>query len=570
MVDNRGKFPVLRGVWIALLSLGWLIPNHYQPWPQFYLEAWVAILLLLGSFPLVFTRRRSSDGLYGIFFVSLALGLLPWIQHWTGLIPWPSDATVSSIYVASFAYASMMGSRWEKMVPLQLPDSLFSAILIAAILSFVLQVCQWAEVPGLDFLLLGPGYGRPAANLGQPNHLGTLLLWGVVAALWARLREEIPVFVTIPILMCLVLGIALSGSRTAILGLAILFLTACAWRRLLGGTKAIWLGIGLGVFFCFCLFLIPWISSSLSGDSGLRLAGDTGLARITQQGQEFRPAAWRLFFEAALERPIFGYGWNQTHLAQLQMFQGPFVVHNPFGHAHNFFLDLVLWCGIPLGALLIGILLRWFWVTVRAINSGEDVLMFWMLLILANHAMLELPLNYMYFLIPAALIMGVLNTRLHSPVAIVDMPPLHYLAWGCWLLLAVICVRDYALVEQAERQYGLERVGFRSLHTPEPPNTWLLTKWHGIYRFLYLKPQEHLPECTLQWAREVANYSFNPSLYFQLATLLALNDRREEARLWLERFCSVVPEENCAKGKIAWLSNGKKNKKIAGVKWPKE
>lgn len=562
---------ICKGGWIASLSLGWLIPNHYQPWPSFYLEAWIALFILLGSARIVLSHQCDREALFEITLVSAGLISLPLIQHCFGLIPLFADAVVSMIYLAGFTFALVLGSRWERLAPLVLPDALFAAFLVAGLLSFVLQLCQWTGIAGMDFLLMGPGYGRPAANLGQPNHLATLLLWSIVATAWLNARGFIGGLLAIFISACLLFGIALTLSRTAWVGLTLLFILLCYWRRLFDGPRVLWLGIGLGGYFLLCLVVVARINPAFSEmtvpTSGIALSNVIGSVDVARLSNELRPSAWMLFIEAILHQPLWGYGWNQGNQVQLQLV-GDSALHVSFAHAHNFFLDLVVWSGIPLGILLISILLRWFWRTAKAIKTVEEVLLFSMLILLGNHAMLELPMNYVYFLMPAAMVMGVLNTRLHVPVVVIGLRWVVRLSWVALLTITIVSVRDYSLVEQAERQLRIELAGFKSASPPNLPETWLLNQWREVYRFAYMKPREEIDDRTLKWAINVATYFYSPRAFFQLSTLLALNDRPDEARLWLKRFCNVVSPSECEKNKLIWLMNSEKSDKISMVKWP--
>ncbi|PIW09923.1 MAG: polymerase, partial [Comamonadaceae bacterium CG17_big_fil_post_rev_8_21_14_2_50_60_13] len=68
-------------------------------------------------------------------------------------------------------------------------------------------------------------------------------------------------------------------------------------------------------------------------------------------------------------------------------------MHTVFSHSHNLFLDLVLWCGIPFGLFVSLYLIRWFWLRLRAVRCAEDAVLMLFLLVVGNHAMLELPLH---------------------------------------------------------------------------------------------------------------------------------------------------------------------------------
>src|SRR5690606_30949599 len=106
---------------------------------------------------------------------------------------------------------------------------------------------------------LRPG-GRPYANLAQPNNLATLLLFGLLASVYLR---ECAVLGRFPSALCsclLLFGIALTQSRTAVLGLLVLagwllFARRCGWS-----TRSRELFIGLAVFFAM-LWGLPHLQS---------------------------------------------------------------------------------------------------------------------------------------------------------------------------------------------------------------------------------------------------------------------------------------------------------------------
>ena len=55
---------------------------------------------------------------------------------------------------------------------------------------------------------------------------------------------------------------------------------------------------------------------------------------------------------AIAEEPWHGYGWNQTTAAQFRVVDS---IHNKewVTSAHNLILDIFVWCGIPLGLLIV-------------------------------------------------------------------------------------------------------------------------------------------------------------------------------------------------------------------------
>ena len=210
--------PFFMFVGACALSLGWLLPNHYQPWLAFHCDAWVALILLVGAAGLIWRTDGPCDWHWATVTVGLIM-VIPAAQVLAGQVVSAGVAWVSLAYLLGFLLALLISARWEKHSPRQLMDALFLAIGLAAILSVGLQLQQWLQVDGFELLSMGGGAARPHANLGQPNQLGTLLLWGVLSAGWAWLRGYVRATTAVLMALYLMVGLALTGSRTAWLGL---------------------------------------------------------------------------------------------------------------------------------------------------------------------------------------------------------------------------------------------------------------------------------------------------------------------------------------------------------------
>jgi hypothetical protein len=282
---------------------------------------------------------------------------------------------------------------------------------------------------------------------------------------------------------------------------------------------------------------------------------------------ELRPLAWAVFLDAAWQRPWFGYGWNQTALAQLAVATAHPPLHNVFSYAHNLFLDLILWCGIPLGLLVFASLVGWIWRCFRAVQSAEDAVLLLLLLVVGNHALLEMPLHYAYFLLPAGLVMGMLNTRLGT------RPVLSVARWAAgllWLAAAVLLaliVRDYSRVEPSYENLSFEWQRIKVARI-EPPEVLLLTQWHDFVEFARHEPKAGLSQAELDALRSIPELFSGALFLHKYASILALNQRPDEARLWLQRLCKVASESECSAAKAIWAKQSHKYPEIAAIPWP--
>lgn len=561
MPSKQPMTPFWLAGWALALATAWLLPNHYPPWSTFHMDAWMAVVLSLAA-AAVIVRSAGPVVWHGITLLAAALVFIPLVQYGFGMVMFSGTAWISTAYLIGFLLALLTGARWESASPGQLADGLFLAIGMAALLSVGLQLHQWLALDLLDIWSMGDGYGRPFANFGQPNNLGTFLLWGLLAAAWGLVRQRIGVWTALFMAVYLLFGLALTQSRTAWVAVVILVGASWLWRRLWSDQRLPWLVTGLGLYFAACVISIGWLNQLFL----LTLSADIG--DIVRISSEQRPAVWALFLDAALQRPWFGYGWNQVGLAQLTAALNHPSLHVLFSHSHNFFLDLMLWCGIPAGLLVSIYLVRWSWLRLRAVRGAEDAVLLLFLLVVANHAMLELPLHHAYFLLPVGLVMGALNVRQGAlPIFVAG----RWSAIALWLAsvaLLALLIRDYSRVEASYQALRFEWANIQTKVRGAPPDVLLLNQWSEFIRLARFEPSGGMSVEELDWMRRVTSTYPGAGAFHKLAGALAMNQQPDEARLWLQRLCRFVSESQCAAVKSAWASQSLSNPDIAAVPWP--
>ena len=243
--------PMGLSLWACALAIGWLLPNHYRPWMAFHFDAWVALVLSVASLT-VFLRSRQALAWSRITLLLAFLLAMLWLQYALGLVLLAGNVWISSAYLLGLLLALLTGAHWEKKTPGQLGDGLFLAIGLAAIVSVGLQLRQWLALDGLELWTMDGGPERPFANFGQPNQLGTFLLWGVLATAWGWTRQRIGSGVAMLLAAYLLFGVALTGSRTAWVGLALMVGAVWWWRRLWTSPRLTWAVTGLWLYFVVC------------------------------------------------------------------------------------------------------------------------------------------------------------------------------------------------------------------------------------------------------------------------------------------------------------------------------
>ena len=291
-------------------------------------------------------RDSAPVRVYASNLMTAAAILIPIFQFAGGQIPFFGQAFMASLYLMGFLLAQIAGQHWHQWKPTMLGDILFGAIGIASLVSVGLQLYQWLGLTSgsgmLDIWVIGFDGSRPAANLGQANQLSTLLIWGLLAGAWGVWRKQLRgPFVALYIFILLV-GLALAQSRTALLCLLTLLISFSFWTPL-GRQKKIRVGVVIAfVLYLSLLSLIPVLTQLLMLDGFSSMQA--------RSASELRPAAWRMFLDAVGERPWLGYGWDQAMSAHLAAGDRHPLVGHLFGQTHNLFLDLIVWCGVPLGA----------------------------------------------------------------------------------------------------------------------------------------------------------------------------------------------------------------------------
>lgn len=547
------------------LSLSWLLPNHYPPWSAFHVDAWSAVILAIASLAVILRAQRNANwSLVPLLIAGLAC--MPGLQYLAGLISFSGQAWITTAYVVGLLLAILVGQNWEQSCPNQFASALFLAIGIASILSVNLQLRTWLSLmdTGLfDIWSMGLSGDRPYANLGQPNQLATLLLWGLLASAWAYITHRIRGLVAMLLAGFLLIGIALTQSRTAWLGLAFFLLATWVWKRHWPNRRAPWAVSALFALFC----LYPLLLRALT--DALLLGTETSYFRGQIQG-ELRLPAWRMLGYAVLERPWFGWGWTEVGHAQLAVATEFPALYPTFGHSHNLFLDLLLWLGLPLGVLVSACLAWWFIGCASKVTCAPEALLVMFLGAVSIHAMLEFPLQYAYFLLPTGLVMGVLNQRLIKQT---------FWTTPCWTLLALWLIgallltgiiRDYFMVESSfqDARFELARIGNRP--AGQAPDVLLLSQLREEINYMRYKVKPGMTPEELDWLQKVVNAYPGGGAAYKAARALALNQKPAEAQQWLRKICKISSPDECALIQRVWNKDAQTNALIAAVPWPKE
>ncbi|MEN9419099.1 MAG: hypothetical protein RI988_2719 [Pseudomonadota bacterium] len=290
---------------------------------------------------------------------------------------------------------------------------------------------QWADG---DVIARSSLAGRAVGNLRQPNHLSTLLLCGALGLValveLGRLRR-VPAAVAVA---CVMGAVVLTASRTGMVGAVLLGVWALADRRLTRAGRALLLAAPA----CYAL---AWAAmAAWSRFAQQAFVGEARLAESVESSS--RLAIWRDTLALIREHPWWGVGFGEFNFAWTltPLPQRPVAF---FDHTHNLPLQLAVELGVPLAALVLGLLV---WALVRAArlawtraqpapegaatpSGGHDEaaqataagvsrrFALAVVVMIGLHSLLEYPLWYAYFLLPAAWCMGAALAPLRWPAA---------------------------------------------------------------------------------------------------------------------------------------------------------
>ncbi|MBV8035459.1 O-antigen ligase family protein [Roseateles sp.] len=242
--------------------------------------------------------------------------------------------------------------------------------------------------------------GRAVGNLRQPNHLASLMMWAAVAAVFItekrRWRRALA-----PLLFACVFTVVLSASRTGFIGIAMLAVWGMVDRKLSRPARLALLATPLMLGVSWWL-MAQWSAEGHAFGAASRLAEGAG--------SPSRLAILRDAWALTLANPWLGVGWGEFNVAwSLTPFPTRPIAF--FDHTHNLASQLAVELGLPWAGAVLALLAWALYKAWRgAARAGEDAPLrraaLMIVLTIALHSLLEYPLWYAYFLLPACFALG--------------------------------------------------------------------------------------------------------------------------------------------------------------------
>lgn len=524
-------------VGVIFMVLSWLQPMHMMPWTSWHSEtlAFWGIYSLAMSLLLHFRRygKQSIEIPTAAWFL-MVLMLIAIVQWVTGLIVFFGNLVVIFVYSATGIVALLVGFNFGREFKGEKQDGVSlekivhyfaAAIIIGAALSIVIALIQAFQVWGdVSWINRASTNRRPGGNLGQPNHLATLIGMGVASLLYLFGDKKIGKYATGLLAFLFLVGLAITESRSGLVGLGLLIGWYCSKNVSISKvTKALLVGtVCLEVF-----IFLSWPKIFTYIDSG----GLEGL--LSDANVNFSTAGrfmvWDQLLHAVRSRPWFGWGIGEVGAAN-NFVLSTYEHGLPITFSHNIGLDLLVGAGGPV-FLMFSIIL---WFYFRRILRSKWSSMAWfasaLVIPVGVHSMFEFPFAYSYFLLPVLLALGFLESQMtdESRMGL----KLHYAAWGgAFLMLIVLCGNvEYIKLEEDYRVARFEALKIGK--TPEEyarPNIYLLTQLEALAEVSRVKPKPGMSEKEIELLRRAAMHYPWFAVQNRYAISLALNGDREEA-----------------------------------------
>ena len=427
------------------------------------------------------------------------------------------------IYISAFYVSIICGFNKSNNFKSQIYFSVI--ILIIGLLSTLLAYIQWLGFSqGQSFVLSLTG-NRPYANFAQPNHLATFLFLSLISLYYLYEKNKVNICVFLVINIFLLWGIVLTQSRTAwlvifFIPLFLLFKSPKVQLKISKQQLA-----SLLVSFWVMVISLPYVNQWLT--PYFNIAQSSTLAERATTGH-LRLNIWNQMIHAILEKPWFGYGWGQTTSAQyavIDRYHGTEWASS----AHNILLDILVWCGIPLGLLIIGYFTYLYFSFFFKSKSIETVCATLMISAVLIHAMLEYPLHYAYFLLPVGFLCGICLAEQKVKTFEISNK------WGY-----IVVIIGFVLLYEVFKEYDqiTDNMVAANTHEMNEFKTELVLPYDSIFfdkfedrakwiaQYPYMKVDQNILDLA---ERNLNSYLTSYDLY-KYAVLLAHNNQKEKAQ----------------------------------------
>jgi O-antigen ligase len=534
----------------ALLFSGWMTSIHFLPWTSWHNEApvFAAAIVLMGAFiKTSFDCGESQIRVPNIAWPFVLLSAVIVLQTIAERIAFLGDAVMLGFYMVLCIFSLSIGYGVTKLNGLDMLSkspgpSVLAALLIAgglfSVFAALVQALDVWDASG--WIVPLQHQRRPGGNVAQPNHLATLVLFALASVVYLFETRRLHTVPATLITLVLIWGLSLTESRSGFLSF---FLLTGWWlvKRHRAGFKLPlgYAGLWIGLFLC-CFWLWPSFFDVIQ-EPGRGATNSAFVPVNTSAG--LRLVVWPQLWAAAWIHPWFGWGLREVSLAHNAVLH-LYSVSGAFAYAHNIVLDLAVGVGFPLTALLVVSTLVWLWKRTCAVNDSQTWYCIAVVLPLGVHSMFEYPFAYAYLLVPAMILIGVLEAQLASSNGMRVPRAVMTAIWSVASITMVWSAIEYIAIEEDFRIVRFEAL--RLGKTPfdyERPNIVMLTQLGALLDAGRIVPTPNMDSRSIELARKVALRFPWPATLSRYALSLALNGNKPEGLRQLDVIRVAYGEE---------------------------
>ncbi|CAG4890640.1 PglL family O-oligosaccharyltransferase [Paraburkholderia saeva] len=540
--------PFARYLSLVLLALALILPyavvNHTYPIPTFYAEftalslyllTGAAVVLLVGN-----ARPRVAFASPVVALVPLAFGLLLVLQSFVLSVAQPSMNWLGAGFLLAAFMATHAGYGFTTA---NLSETalrwMAGALIVGGLFAVFCQVMQLfhleARVTPLVVAYNITIDRRPFGNMAQANHLATYIAFAMAGALYLVQTRRLNLVLWVVVSTIFSTGLALTVSRGPWLQMGVI-VVAGFWMAFAGrrsepldrktgkrSDRAWLVPLALATLFVVVNAAIRWANVRYHLD-----LAQSAAERMKDAGQIApRLALWKYGWTMFRMHPLMGVGWGEFPRYQFDLAKtlgGVEIANN----SHDIFIDLLAKTGLLGIAIVIFGLVSWLIRVVRAPHTAARIFGLAMIGVLVMHALVEYPQQYMFFLLPAMFVFGLLETK---PLPLVPQGA----SFGIYALVVFVGLaslypvyRDYA---RAEVLY----YGKRPAEEYQADPSFLFQAWgeYGMATLLPMNAQE-LPH-KLAMHRQAIALLPGETVLRRYAVLQALNGDTDAAFDTVER-----------------------------------
>jgi O-antigen ligase len=406
----RTPHPVWRWWLIAVFSIPLLVPYRWLPTPSFWQELTAFVLAAAAAAMLAWPPARSGESRFELATVAwtpILLGLVLAIQQLLGRITYVQHFVLPFLAFLLAALAADVAYHRCRKDLADAVSAIAGALVIVGLVQSAWTLVQLAgyELKGFDLIERAPGPFRVGGLIAQPNQLSVLLVWGLLGGFYLWWRGRLPSIAAALAATCFLLVLSLAASRATYVYLLVLG-PSLSWLLFrMGRPRGWWWPMLVAITYPFVDLIVRagiQVAEPLASAEIVRpLDGASMAARLA-----FIRDGWQLF----LSSPLLGVGWHQFISARWGLSDATLLELHA-DHAHNIVINLLAETGVTGFAIVIVGLLLWLRRVVSVQWSVERLIVLAMLTTMALYSLFEFPLWQGYFLIPVAVLCGLLETE---------------------------------------------------------------------------------------------------------------------------------------------------------------